>query len=54
MNKNIYFKIFIIIMCIYLSTDILSNITKSFTYMSIQNEIKNFKIYHKFCSNNIK
>ena len=41
-------------MCIYLSTDILSNITKSFTYMSIQNEIKNFKIYHKFCSNNIK
>ena len=41
-------------MCIYLSTDILSNITISFIYIRIQNEIKNFKIYHKFCNNNIK
>ena len=41
-------------MCIYLSTDILSNITKSFTYIRIQNEIKNFEIYHKFCNNNIE
>ena len=54
MNKKIYFKLFIIILCIYLSTDILSSITKYFTYIRIQNEIKNFKKYHKFCNNNIK
>ena len=54
MNKKVYFKISIIIICIYSSNDILSNIIKFISSIKDQNEIKSFDIFDNFCKNNIK
>ena len=54
MNKKVYFKISIIIICIYSSNDILSNIIKFISSIKDQNEIKSFDIFDNFWKNNIK